>query len=55
MGFLIVFAATQFELNPMDRASGIKLGFLASQPARFFKFWRCAGSFGFSCFAYYQI
>jgi hypothetical protein len=57
IGLLIVFAATQFELNPDGPApSGVSLGFLRIQPARFFKYFGSAlALIGFGGFAYYQI
>ena len=57
IGLLIVFAATQFELNPDGPApSGINSGFLRVRPARFFKYFGgVLALIGFSCFTYYQI
>jgi putative exporter of polyketide antibiotics len=57
IGLLIVFAATQFELDPdrpVPRSSNS--GFLRVQPVKFFKYLGgVLALIGFSGFVYYQI
>ena len=57
IGLLIVFAATQFDLESNGPASGgLNLGFLRVQPVRFFKYFGgVVALIGFVGFAYYQI
>jgi hypothetical protein len=57
IGLLIVFAATQFELDPDGPAPRhINSGFLRVPPARFFKYFGgVLALIGFGGFVYYQI